>query len=99
MRESLLFNVSDAEHLRAVAEPLQSGDRLRARAFAAQMREHLKTQYGSRWWAARKAGELLVDVWNTGQRHTVEELASLLGLGRLSYDWLASASLNELANS
>ena len=94
MNDALMLRGSDAEHLRAVAEPLHSGDRLRARAFAAQLGEHLKTQFGSRWWAARKAGELLIDLWNTGHRYTVEELAAQIGLGKLSYDWLASSALS-----
>ncbi len=99
MHDTLMLRVSNAEYLRAVAEPLHSGDRLRARAFAAQLGEHLKTQFGSRWWASRKAGELLIDLWNTGHRYTVEELAAQIGLGKLSYDWLATSSLSGLANS
>ncbi len=98
INDGLMLRVNDAEHLRAVAEPLHSGDRLRARAFAAQLGEHLKTQFGSRWWAARKAGELLIDLWNTGHRYTVEELAAQIGFGKLSYDWLATSSMSELAS-
>ena len=55
-----------------------------------QMREHLKTRYGRAWWRARKAGEMLVDIWNTGHRYRVEELASYVGLGAPAYDWLSA---------
>jgi hypothetical protein len=99
LREALCLQVSDAQHLRAVAQPLRSADRLRARAFAAQYAEHCKTKYGSRWWATRQAGEMLVDLWNTGHRYTVEELAALIGLGSLSYDWLAAAALAALSDN
>jgi hypothetical protein len=30
-------------------------------------------------------------MWNTGSRYTVEELASLVGLGALSFDLLADS--------
>jgi hypothetical protein len=32
---------------------------------------------------------MLIDLWNTGLRHSAEGLASLVGLGELSFDWLA----------
>jgi hypothetical protein len=94
--EALCLRLDDAQHLRAVARPLRSADRLRARAFAAQFAEHCKMKFGSRWWASRQMGEMLVDLWNTGHRYTVEELAALISLGSLSYDWLASSALSAL---
>ena len=42
------------------------------------------------------AGETLIDIWNTGRRYTVEELASMIGLGALDFDWLASESLESM---
>lgn len=80
----------EAEHLRALGASLRAGSWLRAAAFEAQLRDHLKTQFGVRWWAMRKAGEMLIDIWNVGQRHTLEELAALIGLGALNFDNLAT---------
>jgi hypothetical protein len=54
------------------------------------MREHLKTRYGHAWWRSRKAGEMLIDIWNTGHRYRIEELASIIGLGALDYNWLSA---------
>jgi hypothetical protein len=87
----------EAEHLRAVEVPFQAAANLRAWAFAAQMREHLKTRYGARWGDSRKAGEMLIDLWNTGQRYTLEELAALVGLGDLDFDWLVSDLLTAIS--
>src|SRR5262245_6300674 len=84
------------ERLRSLDDAFHSADFLRASAFEAQMREYLKTHFGVRWWASRKAGETLIDVWNTGRRHTVEELATMIGLGALDFDWLASESLESM---
>jgi hypothetical protein len=52
---------------------------LRAFVFAAGLREHLRHRYGHRWWTTRKAGDELIDLWNTASRYPVEELAGLIG--------------------
>jgi hypothetical protein len=65
---------------------------LRARLFATTLGEYFRTRYGHRWWAARKAADELIDLWNTGSRYTVEELASLAGLGELNFDLLADST-------
>lgn len=62
---------------------------LRARLFAVALGEHLRARHGRRWWAARAAGDELIDLWNTGARYTVEELASLVGAGALDVELLA----------
>ncbi len=49
------------------------------------------TRYGRRWWASRKAGDELIDLWNTSSRYTVEELARLIGIGEISFDLLAES--------
>jgi hypothetical protein len=84
------------ERLRSLDDAFHSADFLRALAFESQMREYLKTRFGVRWWASSKAGETLIDLWNTGRRHTVEELAPMIGLGSLDFDWLASELLESL---
>lgn len=63
---------------------------LRARLFAAGWRERLRERHGHRWWASRAASDELIDVWNTGGRYRVEELARLIGVGELDFDLLAS---------
>ena len=83
----------ETERVRSLDDAFYSADFLRASAFESQMREYLKTRFGQRWWASSKAGETLIDLWNTGQRYTVEELASMIGLGELDFDCLASESL------
>lgn len=62
---------------------------LRARLFSNALGEYLRTRHGRRWWRARAAADELIDLWNTGSRYTVEELASLVGLGALEFDMLA----------
>jgi hypothetical protein len=96
MTDAARVRFDGTERLRSLDDPFYSADFLRASAFEAQMREYLKTRFGVRWWASRKAGETLIDVWNTGRRYTVEELALMIGLGELDFDWLASELLEAM---
>jgi hypothetical protein len=90
MTDAARVRFDGTERLRSLDDAFHSADFLRASAFESQMREYLKTHFGLRWWASHKAGETLIDIWNTGRRYTVEELASMIGLGALDFDWLAS---------
>jgi hypothetical protein len=90
MTDAARIRFDGTERLRSLDDAFHSADFLRASAFEAQMREYLKMHFGLRWWASRKAGETLIDIWSTGRRYTVEELASMIGLGALDFDWLAS---------
>jgi hypothetical protein len=83
------FKRNGALYLWDVDDGFYCASYLRAWAFEAAFREYLKTRYGRRWWTARKAGEELIDIWNTGSRYSVEELASLLGFDEISFDFLA----------
>ncbi|MCA1556543.1 MAG: hypothetical protein LC747_07610 [Acidobacteria bacterium] len=64
---------------------------LRARLFATSLGEYLRTRHGHRWWSTRGAADELIDIWNTGSRYTVEELASLVGHGAPDFDLLAES--------
>src|SRR5215813_1056636 len=61
---------------------------LRALAFAFVLREYFRIRYGYRWWGARKAGDELIDLWDTASRYSVEELTSQIGFGELNFDIL-----------
>ncbi|HKQ89569.1 MAG TPA: hypothetical protein VJZ77_02720 [Blastocatellia bacterium] len=96
MTDAARVRFDGTERLRSLDNAFHSADFLRASAFESQMREYLKTRFGERWWASHKAGETLIDIWNTGRRYTVEELASMIGMGALDFDWLASESLESI---
>jgi hypothetical protein len=50
------------------------------------LREHLKTRFGARWWASRMAGNLLKEMWETGDRYTADEMAAQIGIGPIEFD-------------
>ncbi|HEY0322288.1 MAG TPA: hypothetical protein VGC66_15110 [Pyrinomonadaceae bacterium] len=70
---------------------------LRAWAFEVGLREHLRTRHGRRWWNSRRAGDELIDLWNTSSRYTVEELAKLVGFGELSFELLADSLISAVS--
>jgi hypothetical protein len=47
---------------------------LRAWALEAQLRDHLRTRFGRKWYRSRQAGELLREAWGLGQSLRAEEL-------------------------
>jgi hypothetical protein len=47
---------------------------LRSWAFEAQLRTHLREQFGERWFASRDAGMLLRELWETGQSLPAEAM-------------------------
>jgi len=89
LSNAMHFRRSPALYLTEVDDDFYSAAYLRAWAFEASLREYLKTRYGRRWWASRKCGDELIDLWNTSSRYTVEELARLIGFGEISFELLA----------
>jgi hypothetical protein len=89
LRDLIPDNLTDA---RTSSARLPPAVHLRARLFSTALGEYLRTRHGNRWWRTRGAADELIDMWNTGSRYTVEELASLLGLGVLDFDLLADSA-------
>ena len=76
--EATGFRHEAATHMLDADEWFESATSLRARLFAAGLREHLRARHGRRWFESRRAGEELIDVWNTASRYHAEELSKLL---------------------
>jgi hypothetical protein len=90
--EATGFRHEPATHLLDAQEWFESATALRARLFAAALREHLRGRHGRRWFESRRAGEELIDVWNTASRYGAEELSKLLWGGEPGFELLADAS-------
>lgn len=96
LSEATRFRRNPALYLTDVDDGFYSAAYLRAWAFEVSLREHLRTRWGRRWWASRKAGDELIDLWNTASRYTVEELAGLIGFGEISFDLLADTLIEAM---
>jgi hypothetical protein len=62
---------------------------LRAWALEAQLRTALREQFGRAWFAERKAGALLRELWNEGQGLDADEIAREVTGSELSLDPVA----------
>jgi hypothetical protein len=86
--EATRVPVSRGDALRE-ARDLRAADALRGAALEVLLRDAFKTRYGRRWWASRAAGDLLKELWATGNEYTLDELAVEMGLGSVSTGALA----------
>ncbi|MFQ5699759.1 MAG: hypothetical protein ACE5IL_15960 [Myxococcota bacterium] len=77
-----------------VTEPLRSLHRLRGACLEVRLAEWLRLEFGERFWRARRAGELLKELWNTGTTYDLDGLACELGLGEISVDPLIESLLS-----
>jgi hypothetical protein len=94
--EATGFRHEPATHLLNAEDWFESATNLRARLFAAGFGEHLRGRHGRRWFESRRAGEELIDVWNTASRYGAEELSKLLWGGEPGFELLADASIAAL---
>lgn len=84
--EATKFRTEPAEFLYDLDDSFYSASYLRAWAFEVALREHLKSRFGQRWWASLRAGSFLKEIWETGDRYTVDEMAAQIGIGPITFD-------------
>jgi hypothetical protein len=84
--EATKFRTEPAEFLYDLDDSFYSASYVRAWAFEVALREHLKSRFGRRWWASLRAGGFLKEIWETGDRYTVDEMASQIGIGPITFD-------------
>jgi hypothetical protein len=62
------------DYLGDMDEGFYASEYLRAWAFEAQLRAHLRERFGNAWFSRREAGSLLRELWTQGQKPTADEL-------------------------
>jgi hypothetical protein len=72
--DALKIEPSETDWLADVDAGFYVTEYLRAWSFEAQMRFHLREQFGNEWFARREAGSLLRELWSLGQKPTADEL-------------------------
>jgi hypothetical protein len=63
-----------SDYLNDIDEGFYATEYLRAWAFEAQLRAHLRERFGNAWFSRREAGSLLRELWAEGQKPTADEL-------------------------
>ena len=66
--DALKIEPSPTDYLSDLDPGFYVSNYLRSWAFEAQLRTHLKHEFGTTWFARREAGGLLRDLWSEGQR-------------------------------
>ena len=90
------FKTGEAEFLFDLDDGFYSAGYLRAWAFEVQLREHIKSRFGKSWWTSRRAGNFLKEIWETGERHTADEMATMIGIGPITFDSLVDEFVETL---
>jgi hypothetical protein len=70
---ALKIEPSPTDYLGDIDSSFYVSSYLRSWAFEAQLRSHLREQFGNTWFARREAGSLLKELWGEGQRWPAEE--------------------------
>ncbi len=84
--QALHFQTGRAEFLSDMDDGLYSANYLRAWAFEVMLRDHLRQRFGHDWWRSRRAGNLLQELWETGDRYSADEMAAQIGLGAIDFE-------------
>jgi hypothetical protein len=63
-----------ADYLGDMDAGFYASEYLRAWAFEAQLRAHLREKFGTAWFSKRDAGSLIRELWAEGQKPTADEL-------------------------
>jgi hypothetical protein len=74
LSEATKVEPAAADYLGDIDEGFYASEYLRAWAFEAQLRAHLRERFGNAWFSRREAGSLLRELWAEGQRPTADEL-------------------------
>ncbi|MEX2646118.1 MAG: hypothetical protein WD249_07650 [Gaiellaceae bacterium] len=72
--DALKIEPSPTDYLGDIDAGFYVSSYLRSWAFESQLREFLRDEFGSDWFAKRDAGSLLRELWELGQKPTAEEL-------------------------
>jgi hypothetical protein len=90
MEEALKIEFSPVDFLADVDSGFYASSYLRAWAFEARLRSHLREEFGRMWFARPEAGSLLRELWSEGQRLSADEL-----LGEVAGSGIELAAVRE----
>jgi hypothetical protein len=95
--DALKIEPSPANYLADIDDGFYVYSYLRSWAFEAQLRDHLRTRFGTDWFASREAGSLLQELWSEGQRPTADDLLEEVTGAQLEMEAVADRVRESLA--
>jgi hypothetical protein len=90
LSDALKLEMSGADYLADVHPGFYSSSYLRAWAFEAQLRDHLRSRFGSDWFRHKAAGDLLRELWSLGQSLRADDLLRELTGEPIRFEVLAA---------
>ena len=97
--DALKVEPSETDWLADVDGGFYATEYLRAWAFEAQMRFHLRERFGNDWFVKREAGSLLRELWSLGQKPTADELLHDLTGAEIELEAVAERAREGLGSS
>ncbi|MFQ6128352.1 MAG: hypothetical protein ACE5QW_05575 [Thermoplasmata archaeon] len=83
LEDALVFKHPPGHYLADMDDGFYTAQYLRAWIFEAQLRAVLQEKYGDEWFLDAEAGSYLKDLWASGQKYDVIELARMIGYSGL----------------
>jgi hypothetical protein len=83
LEDTLVFRHPPSHYLTDMDDAFYVAQYLRAWIFEAQLRAVLQEKYGDEWFLDAAAGSFLIDLWASGQKYDVVELARMIGYSGL----------------
>ena len=99
LQDALKIAPSEVDWLADVDGGFYASEYLRAWAFEAQMRFHLRERFGNDWFTKREAGALLRELWSLGQKPTADELLRNLTGAEIELEAVAERAREALSSS
>jgi hypothetical protein len=97
LADALKIEPSPTDYLGDIDAGYYVSSYLRSWAFEAQLRTHLREQFGNTWFARREAGSLLRELWGEGQRWPAEEFLEDITGATLAMEAVAERVRESLA--
>ena len=97
LADALKVEPSPSDYLGDIDGGFYASAYLRSWAFEAQMRTHLREEFGNAWFARREAGSLLRGLWGEGQRWPAEEFLRDITGSTIELDSVAERVREHLA--
>jgi hypothetical protein len=83
LEDALGFRHPPIHYLNDMDDGFYTAQYLRAWIFEAQLRSVLMEKYGDEWFLDSRSGDYLKDLWSSGQKFDVVELAQMIGFSGL----------------
>ncbi len=93
-----LMDYPAENYLRDVDDGFYCTNYIRAWIFQSQLREYMYRKFDYSWYKKKKAGSFLKELWGYGQKYSINEILSQLGLDRMDIDYLINSLTDEIKN-